>query len=262
MRSPRVGADDGAGSSIVEIMSLPLQRLLGTLTAGALVVTLAACGDDDGTKTTGSDDSSSASAPASSTPTDDVETPAGTPSETADSETPSATTAPAPEGLAARLLAAEALPAVDGAAWTVESTEPDDGDEFGACSQFGMIDLGATEAVEREFAGGEGADAAQLVAEFADPKSAWRALEVLKSWREQCVANNDDVATVSALTALPGSGTALHYLVTGTDPQEFESVAMSRSGKRISIVTFDFEGRAVPTPDPAADAAKAALALL
>ncbi|GAA1112201.1 hypothetical protein GCM10009668_37190 [Nocardioides dubius] len=243
-------------------MSLPLRGLAGLATAGVLLLPLAACSDDDGTDSSGTDPS--AATTPSSTPTSTppaTEEPTTSAPDATGSSDPSA--APPAEGLAAHLLPAESLPAVGSAAWTLASTEPDDGEPFGECAQVSLVDIGAMEAVVREFDAGEGVDAEQLVAEFADKKSAWRSHQVLKSWRTKCAANNADVAKVGPLATVPVSaGEAQTYLVTGKDPQEYQGVAINRVGTRISIVLIDVEGQAWPSDDPAAKAAVAAAPLL
>lgn len=245
-------------------MSLPLRGLAGLATAGVLLVSLAACGDDDGTDSTGNDTpatSEPAATPSSSTPATDSEEPTASESSSIDASPTAAP--PAAEGLAAHLLPVEAMPAVGTATWTLGATGPDDGDPFGECAQFSLVDIGAMESVVREFDAGEGVEAEQLVAEFADKKSAWRTHQVLKSWRAECAANNKDVAEVGALTPVKvPAGEAQTYLVTGKDAQEFQGVTINRVGKRISIVLIDVDGQAWPSDDPAAKAAVAVAPLL
>ena len=58
----------------------------------------------------------------------------------------------------------------------------------GACQKTSLVDIGAVHAVRRDFAGpdGSGVAARQIVAKFADAKSAWRAEQVLRAWRDDC----------------------------------------------------------------------------
>ncbi|MFS3129437.1 hypothetical protein ACLM5J_13635 [Nocardioides sp. Bht2] len=241
-------------------MSLPLRGLASLATASVLLLSVAACGDDDKGDSAGSDQPTNSSQRPAATPTD---TPTSASSEptTAPSST-EGTVAPPAQGLAAHLLPAEALPAVGTGTWTVSETGSDDGEPFGECGRFSLVDVGATETVVREFDAGEGVSAEQLVAEFPDKKSAWRVHQVLKSWHKEC-ASNPDVAKVSPLSNVEApSGVAQSYLVTGKDPQEFEGVAINRVGTLISIALIDVEGQAWPSDDPLAATAKAAAPLL
>lgn len=85
------------------------------------------------------------------------------------------------------LLAAEDLPALAGA-WTADD---DDGagaqkdPAVGACQKTGLGTIGALESAQRTYSADD-ARAVQVVARFADARSAWRAHEVLESWREDC----------------------------------------------------------------------------
>lgn len=242
-------------------MSLPLRGLATLATAGVLLLSVTACSDDDSANTTGSDQSSATQDATATTPTETPTSASAEPTQTAPTATETATAPPA-QGLAAHLIGAEALPAVGTGSWTAGETGSDDGEPFGECGQFSMVDIGATDAVVREFDGGEGVDAEQMVAEFPDKKSAWRVHEVLKSWHKEC-GSNAGVASVTPLTKVAVSpGEAQTYLVTGKDPQEFEGVAINRTGKMISIVLIDVEGQAWPTPDPLAAVAKAVAPLL
>jgi hypothetical protein len=90
----------------------------------------------------------------------------------------------------AHQLAADRMPPLgDGLAWTVASTAPEDpaaGQAVGACQKTALGTIGALSSVRRTFTGPGGIAATQVVARFADSRSAWRAHEVLASWRGDC----------------------------------------------------------------------------
>ena len=143
-------------------------------------VTLAGCGDDrPGDDAVGDDPSATAGSPAATESTDGTE-----PSEAPVSETTEAvpTSEPAAAGLEARLLTEDEVSgANDETVWTVKATGPEDGATTGTCQRFDFGSLGANEALVRTFTSNQDTvEATQVVAEFADAKSAWRAHQVLK----------------------------------------------------------------------------------
>jgi hypothetical protein len=170
-----------------------------TLTAA---LALAACGPDDG----GPDHAAAAPAPVPTPPSDPASTTSASPEGTPSSEPSSGPSRePARHGgrhktgalpprhrtgahpLDTHLLDADLLPSVGGRAWTIAASGPEDGGRVvGACQKTALGPIGAVEAVRRTFAADDGVTAAQVVARFADPKSAWRAHEVLVAWREDC----------------------------------------------------------------------------
>ncbi len=223
------------------------RRILGAALPLTVVLSLAACGDGDDGDRTGADPSSRA--PIVVTPgapeTSDGTAPAPT-GDTSPTDTPAA-------GLAAHLLAADDLPG-DLGTWQVDDTDAEDSDTIGECQQFGFADIGATDSLEREFDGGADTDAEQIVAEFADEKSAWRAKEVLVSWRKECgdhlaETDDDEVVEVGDLTKVDGvDGFAAHYVVTrselGEPGVETEIVAIAQRGPLLSLVVVDLDGAA------------------
>jgi hypothetical protein len=77
----------------------------------------------------------------------------------------------------------------DGVLWTVRSTAPEDptgGQAVGACQKTALGTIGAVSAVRRVFEAPGGITATQVVARFADSRSAWRAHQVLVAWRDDC----------------------------------------------------------------------------
>ncbi len=219
------------------------RRLVGAAVPLTLALGLAACsdGDDD---STGSDPTSQAPTPTASVTDDDGGSAA---------PTDASTTAAPVVGIAAHLLDASELPVVGGA-WRVDETDQGDvDDEYGECQQFPLLDIGATEVIEREF-DGDAAEAEQVVAEFADEKTAWRAQQVLLSWRDNCgdflaETDDDDLVEVGDLKEVTGADRfAGHYTVTtseldGTEV-ETEVVVIAQRGTRLSIVVLDVDGAA------------------
>jgi hypothetical protein len=90
--------------------------------------------------------------------------------------------------LLAHLLAEDVLPTLaHGDAWVVQDQGPEGDQVVGACQKTPLVSIGATYATSRMYAvDGGAARATQVVARFADSKSAWRAHEVLRAWREDC----------------------------------------------------------------------------
>ena len=173
-----------------------MPSLLALSVAGALL--LAGCGSGDS-------DDRSAPAPGRTTPP--VAAPETSPSPPpSPSGEPSATAKPPRRpghhktGLLAprprtgtrdeHLLAPERMPGLgDAVVWTIGSTEPEDpaaGTAVGACQKTAIGAIGAVSSVRRTFRAPDGIAATQVVARFADPKSAWRAHQVLIAWRDDC----------------------------------------------------------------------------
>lgn len=83
--------------------------------------------------------------------------------------------------------------------WMVTGDGPEDTQQAGTCQKTSLGSIGAVSAVRRTFAVRDQAgtkplpEALQVVARFADPKSAWRAHRVLAAWREDCAERLDHV---------------------------------------------------------------------
>jgi hypothetical protein len=116
------------------------------------------------------------------------------------------------------LLPADRMPTLgDTLVWSVGSTAPEDPDggaPVGACQKTALGAIGAVASVRRTFEAAGGFEATQVVARFADPRSAWRAHEVLASWREDCADRLADArAEVGPLqTVRVHAGTGAAYL--------------------------------------------------
>lgn len=227
--------------------------------AGSLAVALliSGCGSEDP-----SDDNPSADKSGSDKPTEPVTAPT---SEATDEE--SASTPPVVE-LDSLLLSADELPGVNELTeWTVSSTEPEDGAGHGSCQKFSLVDIGATSSVVRSYAADGDLAAEQVLGEFADDKSAWRAHQVVKTWAGECAEMLDaEVEKVSKLTDVPVPGGVaqqqlLQYGDEGAEAHTFSGVSIVRHGSYLTIVQIDVVGQDYnydAGDEPAARAAVAA----
>jgi hypothetical protein len=165
-----------------------------------------------------------------------------------------------PITLSDRLLTAEELPAVgNGVGWkAVRTNSREPRGLAGTCHRFGMLSIGAMRVAHRDFAPADGGDAGhanELVATFADAKTAWRAFEVLKSWRDDCDARlgrwtQHDVGPMRAV--LTGTGEAHSYLLTygpaedSAGSSHFDAESLVLVGNRIAVLRIDHVGRENP----------------
>ena len=223
-----------------------LTTLLATCLAGVLL--LGACGtegssDDEPTADrTAADESSTPTSETASDPTSD---PASEPTV---AET---TTAPAaPAGLRTRLLSARELPGVNELTrWRTTGTRAEKGAAHGACQKFSLVDIGADSSLVRSYVASSDVTALQVLGEFADPKSAWRAHQVVKSWAAECAQMLDaEVEKVSRLTPVPvTAGVAqkqlLQYGEEDAEAHTFAGVGITRRGRYLSIVQIDVVGQ-------------------
>ncbi len=214
------------------------------LVAVVFLLTLAGCGDD--TRATGGDTvGDDPSAPSSSATTETTE---ATATETTD---PAPSSAPDDSGLEARLLTPDEMAgANEETVWEASASGPENGRTTGSCQRFDLVSLGASEAVVRAFTSNQDTvEAVQVVAEFADAKSAWRAHQVLKKWRSTC-ADRIDAADVSVgdLRTLPvsvghGDSYVVRYGDAGAEEQHWAGVGISRRGPLLSLVQIDLVGQ-------------------
>jgi hypothetical protein len=207
----------------------------GTLAATALALTLAACGTEkpaeDAHDDTHAVDARTSEAPTSEPPTSEP-----------------ATTGPAT--LEDRLIPAEELPAVNElTVWEAGETAPEGGVPHGSCQRTSLVDIGAQDSVVRTYAGGDGVTGLQVVAEFADAKSAWRAHQVLKTWTTKCAEQLDaGFEKVGPLATVPVTGggaqsTLVQYGDEGADEHTFAGIAIVRMGEYLSVVEIDVLGQ-------------------
>ena len=232
-----------------------LTRVTGSLAGSlAVVLLLAGCGseepdNDQDADRTGSDKSSEPTDHASHTP-----------------PTASETVTPAP-GLETRLLSADELPGVNEVTeWDVVSTAGEDGASHGTCQKFSLVDIGATSSVVRSYSASGDIVGVQVLGEFADAKSAWRAHQVVKTWAAECAEMLDaEVEKVGKLTAVsvPGGKAEQQLLQYGDEDAEahtFAGVGIVRHGSYLSIVQIDVVGQDYNYDSGQEPAARAAVA--
>lgn len=230
-------------------MSLPRHRsrTLAATAAGTLIL-LAGCGTETA-PTSGPEheekvtENTASAAPeptetATETPTTEPST--SEPSVTATDEPPASNSGAA---LRQRLLPADQLPGVnDQTTWSVTSTQPERGTVNGSCQRFSLVDTGADTAVLREYDGGEGVRATQVVAEFADPMSASRASRVLTTWGQKCAEHLDaGVEKVGPVDPVPvedgeGSSQLVQYGAVDAELHTFAGIALVQRGRFLSLV--------------------------
>ncbi|HEY0774221.1 MAG TPA: hypothetical protein VGD51_09080 [Nocardioidaceae bacterium] len=236
-------------------MLLHRNRLTTALAVSALALAVSGCGSERPVSRTAapkeSSSSTAATKPAASAePAEPVESQSASPSQSP-SEPPSEPSGPLT--LEDRLLTAEEMPGPnDEFSWKVAGTRTEEGAEpFGTCHKFAMTSIGATRVVARDYVHAGGAspdevDAGHLVAEFADPRTARRALEVLKAWRGQCEEELGEYDTRKVHdfepVEVPGGDGGWYLLIYGPPEGEmpdvgyFDAQGMVRVGKRISVL--------------------------
>jgi hypothetical protein len=238
------------------------------------LLTLAGCGDDtsptSGDATADDPSATETASPSSTASAEASETPA--PESSAAAPTSEPTSEPA-AGLEGRLLGPDELAgANDQTVWKVGSTGPEDGATTGTCQRFDLVSVGANEAVRRTFTSNQDTVVAeQVVAEFADAKSAWRAHQVLKKWRATCAdqVKADQVDVGEGQTLKVSQGFADSYVVrygdAGADAQHWDGTGISRRGPFVSLVQIDLVGQDYNYPvgeEPASLSAISALGKL
>lgn len=151
-------------------------------------------------------------------------------------------------GLSDRLLPAAALTSSSsGRTWTVVHTELHEPRALaGSCHRFPLVSVGAIRVAHRAYALGQPraprATAEHVVARFADPRTAWRAHEVLLAWRADCDEMLDDRPGVR-LSELHRVDGAHRYAVAwspdgadGSGARVREDVALVRVRSRVALV--------------------------
>lgn len=151
-------------------------------------------------------------------------------------------------GLTDRLLPAAALtsPSPD-LAWALVHTELHEPRPLASsCHRFPLVSVGAIRVAHRAYVLGRPraprATAEHVVARFADPRTAWRAHEVLLAWQADCGETLADRADVR-LTGLHDVDGAQHYAVAWTpggpdspDQRVREDVALVQVRSRVALV--------------------------
>ena len=155
-------------------------------------------------------------------------------------------------GPAAHLLAADKMPTA-GADWKGIDTADNDVEVLGPCGLTSLVDIGALAAVRRTWnADGRTPLAVQVVARFADNKSAWRAHEVLDSWQEDCADIVDGKVGARRSVAV-ATGVAEAYRLDEGDLAT--DVGIVRKGEYLSVVVLVGPAAKVPEDSAVARAA-------
>ncbi|QIX27888.1 hypothetical protein ncot_15810 [Nocardioides sp. JQ2195] len=230
-----------------------------TAVAAAVLATLvlASCGSsddsddavgDDPSETTSSESTSSPSGSASASSEPDATSAPPSASEPAPSD-------PAPDSssespVKALFLTEKEMPGLnDVTVWTEGRTQPEGPEPFGDCAKFTLVDAGAQDAWVRTFTAQGSQEAAQLIATFADAKSAWRAEQTLRGWHRDCAEEvNAEVERVNPISPVEvDTGNAFTYLVQlgkeDAETHHFNGVAVNRKGKHVSVVLIDTESQ-------------------
>ncbi len=160
---------------------------------------------------------------------------------------------------ASHLLTAARMPSPDGeTAWRIADRGPENA-VVGACQKTDLQTIGAISAVRRSFASGpDGPRATQVVAVFADAKSAWRAHEVLRAWQADCEERLDfDRTEVGPLRAVDvragtGEGYRTAYGPRSATRGWATGLGIVRRGSHLSVVEYRTAATDYPTDrDPA-----------
>ena len=155
-------------------------------------------------------------------------------------------------GPAAHLLAADKMPTA-GADWKGIDTADNDVEVLGPCGLTSLVDIGALSAVRRTWnSDGVTPRAVQVVARFADNKSAWRAHEVLDSWQEDCADMVDGKVGARRSVAV-ATGVAEAYRV--DDGDLATDVGVVRKGEYLSVVVLVGPAAKLPADSTVARAA-------
>lgn len=162
-----------------------------------------------------------------------------------------------PEGIVQDLLPASAWPAPSrDLVWHEEQTELHEPRALaGSCHRFPLVSVGAVRVAHRAYLLGKPASpharAEHVVARFADPRTAWRAHEVLLAWREGCRETLAEAARlrVSPLRELDEGAQryAVAWYEAAADGRLREDVALARLGNRVTLLRL--------TSRPTSDAA-------
>jgi hypothetical protein len=148
------------------------------------------------------------------------------------------------------LLEAAQLPAVADRAWTVSGTRPEDpvaDPAVGACQKTPLGTIGAVEAVRRTFRAAAGQTATQVVARFADAKSAWRAHRVLVAWRDDCESRRSDATVGRLLPVTVVTGTASSYRASYGARPRASGLGILRTGAYLTVVEVTTAPESYPT---------------
>jgi len=139
------------------------------------------------------------------------------------------------KGPAAHLLAAGNLPVVAGD-WASVDTDNRDLAAVGPCYLTSLTDIGATAAARRTWSAEDATvTGVQVVARFADNKSAWRAHEVLSAWHDKCAARvSGDLGPLRKVAVPRGVGQGFRV----TDDEVAVDIGILRRGAYVSVVAI------------------------
>ena len=139
------------------------------------------------------------------------------------------------DGPSGHLLAADQMPTA-GASWASTETAREDFEALGPCHVTALFDIGALTVARRTWTTDASMPrAVQVVARFADNKSAWRAHEVLDSWRTDCPGRVDGkVGPLREVAVTTGVGQA--YRVAQAD--RATDLGIVRKGAYLSVVVL------------------------
>jgi hypothetical protein len=147
------------------------------------------------------------------------------------------------------------MPAPAEAGWTRASdiTDPDPV-AVGVCHKTDLTTIGALSTVRRTFTSGPGgAVGTQVVAEFADPKSAWRAHEVLRAWQADCAERLDfahtEVGPLRSVRVSAGTGESYRatYGPVAAARGRATGLGILRQGSHLSVVEISTARTAYPS---------------
>lgn len=164
-----------------------------------------------------------------------------------------------PGGIVQHLLPASAWPTPSrDLLWHEQHTELHEPRTLaGSCHRFPLVSVGAVRVAHRAYLLGKPtsphARAEHVVARFADPRTAWRAHEVLLAWREGCRETLTEAAglRVSPLRELDEGAQRYAVAWYEADGRLREDVALARVGNRVTLLRLTSR----PTSDGAVDAA-------
>ena len=127
---------------------------------------------------------------------------------------------------------------------------PDRDPAVGACQKTLLGTIGAVETVRRTYTAADRVSATQVVARFADSRSAWRAHQVLIAWRDDCADRVDraDVGPMEPVTVR--TGTAESYRT--AERRHAAGLGILRTGSYLTLVEVTARSERYPDSwDPA-----------
>ena len=138
-------------------------------------------------------------------------------------------------GSAAHLLSAGDMPSA-GTAWRKVTTKKSD-DVMGPCHLTSLVDIGALEVSQRTWVirKGDTPVGRQVVARFADNKSAFRAHEVLDSWQADCGDRRAGTVEARVPVDVPTGKAEAYRVVEGNAATV---IGILRKGQYVSVLSL------------------------